>query len=109
MADDVNPMDLLKRVKLLSEREFAGLFAAAVCKDDGETHENLEKIIADFEMIKTGAWLLAMMQAGEFSVGWDAEKGEVIHTKTTPEQKARILAAIEDFDKLFSQDQSNEG
>jgi len=95
-----NPADLLAKAQFLEPREFAGLFSAATCKDGGETHGNLEKIIEEFDLAKVSIWLLAMMQQGEFTVGWDEEKGEIIHQKTTPEQKARILAALKDFDEM---------
>lgn len=95
-----DPQDLVARAKMLTEREFAALFAAAACKDGGETHENLERIIDDFDEIKVGMWLLEMMQQGEFTVGWDEKKGAVIHKKTTPEQQLQILAALKDFDNI---------
>jgi len=97
---DPSPHDLVARAKLLSEREFAALFAAATCKEEGETHEHLEKIIDDFEKIKIGIWLLEMMQQGEFTVGWSEERGEVIHRKTTPEQQQLIRKAMQDFDRI---------
>ncbi len=100
MAEDEirDPKELFARAKYLTDREVMAIFSAAASGAEGVTHEDLEKMIDEFDNIKLGTTVLAAMERGRLIPRWTSA-GTVTYRNSSLSEKKCIMRAVEEWDK----------